>query len=112
MDIVFAVAIGLVLAIGIPMAIWRIRKCSNTWTVIAEGQFGKARFERRTGPKGGVPAFPGGAWILSPVAIIRFFDGTDCEAYGVDRIQAQRGDRIRVLENGLGDCKVEKVEEA
>lgn len=110
MDLVWAVALGLVFVLLVVALIRYSSKRSSSWTVMAEGQFNKVRYERRASPRMG--ATPGlfSATSFTSTAIIRLLDGNEYEAYGVDTIPAQRGDRIRILVNGFGECRVERAE--
>lgn len=84
-------------------------KQGSNWIVLAEGRFSSVIFDRKLSSRRGGAAFYTNAQNFAVTARIRFYDGTWCEAYGISEILAERGEMIRVWQNGHGDCKVEKI---
>ena len=109
MEIIGALLLIAMLATMTIAAFWFSRKRSRTWKVVAEGQFSFARFDKRLKTIAG--GMYGACPIYANVAEIHFYDGTHLMAWDVGEIPCSRGDRIRVLENNFGECRIEKVED-
>lgn len=87
------------------------RRAAQAWSVIAEGEF--AGIEHVSDPYGifDKPHLVHSA-VLLPLSITRihFKDGSSCVLRGPHHCSAQPGTTVRVMQNGVGEMRIDVAE--
>ena len=88
-------------------------KRTQTWRVVAEGDFDRVEYERRYHKaRYGIFLYPREFSYLRPVTIVRFLDGRSYVISDQIPVRCAKGTPVKILSNDRGEYRVEILEKA
>lgn len=103
---------AIVVSLGLIVAafIRSFRRASRRWTVVAEGAFAGAKRTSAVCAGFSTPTLWGVKPYRVDTTLVHFQDGTSHSLQGLHHRDYPVGTRVRILENGLGETRIEASE--